>query len=252
MAAKFSVDRKIYDGLLYDRMNSFTHDLPFYKRCARRAGGRVLEMCCGTGRLTIPLAQAGIRITGLDFTRSMLKRARKKAQDAGIDIKFVQGDMRSASLRKKFNLIFIPFNSLLNTYTASDILKVLKNVRRHLKRGGFFAFDIFNPDIHFLVRNKGRVQRSKYRFRLENGQAVAIDERCLYDSATQVNRVTWTIRVGARSFKQGLDMRCIFPLEMDALLHCAGFRAVKKYGDFRGSPFTSKSSKQVYVCKKCR
>ncbi|MGK5089139.1 class I SAM-dependent methyltransferase [Bdellovibrionota bacterium FG-2] len=147
MTQNLGVDRKIYDACFYDAMNTFTTDLSFYLDYALRARGEVLELCCGTGRLTIPMAKAGIRITGLDFTKSMLTRAKEKAKSAGLDIPFIKEDMRAVRLRKKFKMIFIPFYSLLNTYTIEDTERVFETVRRHLAPGGRFLFDVFNPRV---------------------------------------------------------------------------------------------------------
>ncbi|OFZ55080.1 MAG: hypothetical protein A2428_02595 [Bdellovibrionales bacterium RIFOXYC1_FULL_54_43] len=230
-------------------MNTFTTDLPFYLDYALRQGGEVLELCCGTGRLTIPMAKAGVKITGLDFTPTMLARAKEKAQAAGLNIPFIQGDMRTKRLRKKFKMIFIPFNSLLNTYTIEDTEKVFATVRRHLAPGGPFLFDVFNPSIHFIVDAGRKSVRGKFRFQLPDGRKVVIDESCHYDPAFQINRATWTSHLDGKTYRQKLDMRCIYPLELEALLRYNGFKVVDRFGDFTKRKFTSASRKQIYVCK---
>jgi len=244
------VDREIYDADLYDGFNYHDDDIPFYLAQARAARGPVLEFCCGTGRLTLPLAQAGIDITGLDFTPSMLERAREKARAVGLKPRFVRGDMRRASLRKRFKLVFIPYNSLQNTYPIADVERVLANVRRHLAPAGRFVFDIFNPSLSYIMKAQRKVQRGKIRFRLRDGRRVRIDEHYRYDSARQTGRVTWVHHVGGRAFASRLDMRCFYPLEMDALLKYNGFVTLKKYGSFKKEPFHSDSLKQIYVCRK--
>src|SRR5207244_1015020 len=91
------------DGRHYDALNGFlVADIPFYMEEARKAGGPVLELACGTGRLTIPIAQAGVEIVGLDLSPSMLSHACTKAKAAGVDIKFVEGDCRTFALGRKF------------------------------------------------------------------------------------------------------------------------------------------------------
>jgi ubiquinone/menaquinone biosynthesis C-methylase UbiE len=92
--------------------NDIVADIPFYMEEAGRAGGPVLELACGTGRLTIPIAQVGVDIGGLDQCPSMLARARAKASAAGIAIPFVESDCRNFSLERKFALIFMAFNSM--------------------------------------------------------------------------------------------------------------------------------------------
>ncbi|MDD5628352.1 MAG: class I SAM-dependent methyltransferase [Elusimicrobia bacterium] len=248
-AGALGVDAEIYDADLYDACNHRGDDLPFYLACARAARGPVLELCCGSGRLTIPLARAGIDITGLDFTPAMLGRARRKARQAGLSLRLVRGDMRRASLGRRFKLVFIPFNSLQNTYAIRDVERVLANVRRHLAPGGRFVFDVFNPSLDYIVKAQRRAQRGRLAFRLPDGRRVSIDEHYRYDAARQTGRVTWVHHVGGRTFSARLDMRCFFPLEMDALLRYNGFRVLKKYGSFRREPFRSESAKQVYICR---
>lgn len=248
----YGVSEDIYNGVLYDGLNSFEWDIPFYRRQARRAKGPVLELCCGTGRITLPLAKAGVDITGADFKDSMLVRAHEKALKAGLRVPLVKGDMRTLRLGRKFALVFIPFNSLQNTYGLADVEKVFATVRAHLRKGGRFVFDVFNPSIRYMVDGE-KLHRNKYRFRLEDGRRVAIDELCRYDAAGQVNVVTWYHRVdGGRPKPRRLDMRCFYPLELEALLKYNGFRVLKKYGNFDGAPFTAASMKQIFVCEALR
>jgi SAM-dependent methyltransferase len=238
----------IHEGTLYDAQNTFDSDLPFYLSQARRARGPVLELCCGTGRLTVPMARAGIEMTGVDVADSMLAHAKAKARAAGLKIAFHRQDMRRLRLKRRFSLVFIPFNSLQNTYRLSDVEKVFAAVRAHLRPGGRFIVDVFNPSIDYMVSAR-RLQKRKYRFLSPDGTPVAIDEQCRYDDVHQVNRVTWIYTIGGRRKPpQKLDMRCFYPEELSALLKYNGFRILRRYGDFKGSPFTSGSPKQICVC----
>src|SRR5258705_8241998 len=101
------------DGRHYDALNSFlVADIPFYVEEARKAGTPALELGCGTGRLTIPIAQSGVEIVGLDLSPSMLAHARTKAEAARLAINFVEGDCRLFDLGRKFALIYMAFNSM--------------------------------------------------------------------------------------------------------------------------------------------
>jgi SAM-dependent methyltransferase len=240
----------IYDAGLYDGLNTFGHDIPFYLDLARKARGPVLELCCGTGRITLPLLERGLDVTGVDYTPSMLAGARRKAAGRGLRGKFVKGDMRTLRLGKKFKLVFIPFNSLQHIYTLADAERVFATVRAHLAPGGRFAFDVFNPSIHYMVRFE-KLKKGKFRFELADGRRVVIDEVCRYDPARQVNRVTWIHHIGGGAPRaRKLDMRCFYPLELEALLKYNGFRVLGKYGDYAKAPFTAASMKQIFVCEK--
>lgn len=186
---------------------------------------------------------------GVDFTPTMLAAAKRKAMEQGLRDVFVQGDMLKVRLKRKFKLVFIPFNSIQNTYTIEGVEKVFKTVRAHMAPDGRFVFDIFNPSIGYMAK-MSKLHKAVARFRTARGRRVVVDEICSYDSASQVNRATWIHHIdGGRPIPQKLDMRCFYPLEMDALLKYNGFKVLSKFGSYDKKPFTSASMKQIYVCK---
>ena len=184
------------------------------------------------------------------LTGSMLNRAREKAVRQKLGGVFVKGDMRTLRLKKKYKLVFIPFNSLQNTYTLRDVEKVFQTVQAHLAPGGRFIFDIFNPSIQYMVKYE-RLRKGVYKFRLEDGRKVTIDQICRYDSMGQVNRATWIHHIdGGKPMARKLDMRCFYPQEMEAILKYNGFKIIGKFGDFNKKPFSSEALKQIFICKK--
>ena len=125
----------------------------FYIEEASR-GGNVLELACGSGRLTVQLAQKGIDIVGADLSASMLQAARDKAAAAGLRIEFVEADMRSFDFGRRFSTILIPGNSLLHLLGREDLMQCLACVRRHLAAGGRLDFR------YFEVEHRGAGARS--------------------------------------------------------------------------------------------
>jgi ubiquinone/menaquinone biosynthesis C-methylase UbiE len=123
-----------YDGVTQNR-----DDVPFYVDLAGQAAARdesVLELACGTGRVTVPVAQAGARTTGLDNSVAMLHVAERKADSAGVDVTWVQGDMASFRLDERFGLVLIPCRSFLMLTTTEQQKSCLACVREHLVDGG--------------------------------------------------------------------------------------------------------------------
>lgn len=244
------------DGRHYDALNSFlTADIPFYVEEAKCAGGPVLELACGTGRLTIPIAQSGVEITGLDLSPSMLAHARTKADAAGVKIDFVESDCRSFDLGRKFELIFMAFNSVQHMHDYASQAALFANVRKHLAEGGRFIFDVFNPRMGFLARSpEERWPEREYEDPDGNG-TIVLEHTMRYDDAAQVNQVTWYFsRRAANRFERDfrveqLHMRCFFPQELDLLVRSQGFEIVEKFGNFERKPFASGDPKQVVVCK---
>ena len=194
----------------------------FYLEEARKSGGRVLELACGTGRLTIPIAQSGVDITGADLSASMLKTARTKAQRAGVHVDFFEADMRIFELPGPFSTILIPGNSLLHLLTGEELIQCFRNVRRHQAPNGRLIFDVSNWD-----------------------PATLAQDPATYDAPSQIRTMTWSLS-DSRTIEYRL--RVIFPQELLLLLDAAGFRVDQRYGEFTREPFQSSSPRQVCIC----
>lgn len=248
MTAEYKVGELIYDAHIYDGLNTFLSDLQFYKKwLPADKDARILELCCGTGRLTIPIAQEGYTICGVDYTPSMLEQARAKAAKAGLEINFIEADIRTLDLQEQFDFIFIPFNSIHHLYGNKDLFGALEGVKKHLKNGGLFLFDCFNPNIQYIVENeKGQAVIAEYK--TDDGRKVLIKQTMRYESATQINRIEWHYFInGEFHSTQNLDMRLFFPQELDAYLEQVGFNVIHKFGGFGEEAFGNESEKQIYV-----
>lgn len=226
-------------------------EVAFYLEEARRRGGTVLELGCGTGRLTIPLAQAGLRVTGMDLLPVMLERTRTQAAAAGVNLELVQADMRTFHLeRRSFDLIFLPNTTLPHILDTADIIRCFSAAADHLAPGGAFIFDVFNPNVEMLSRKRGE---RHFRRRADHPRlgTVTLEETFDYDAASQVNRITWYWSAPGRPdfFVHPLHMRNFFPQELPLLLERAGLRLVARYGDIARSPFVGDSPRQVCVCE---
>ncbi|HMD30950.1 MAG TPA: class I SAM-dependent methyltransferase, partial [Candidatus Acidoferrales bacterium] len=125
-------------------------DVEFYVAEARAAGGAVLELGCGTGRVLLPTARAGISITGLDASANMLARCRAKLAEEPEAVRgrteLVRGDLADFDLGRQFPLITIPFRPFQHLLTVEQQLGCLRAARRHLAPGGRLIFDVFHVD----------------------------------------------------------------------------------------------------------
>ena len=106
------------DAEAYDLADPTDTGGAFYRALAQEAGGSVLEIGCGTGRVTIPIAELGFPVTGLDIVPGMIERARRKS--AGLPAKWVVGDGRSFHLDERFHLIFLTGNVFQFFLTNTD------------------------------------------------------------------------------------------------------------------------------------
>ncbi len=250
MNSNYTVGDLVYDANIYDGMNTHINDLEFYMRWLPKSKeARILELCCGTGRLTIPIAKEGHDISGIDFTPSMLEQARNKASAEGLEIEFIEADMRTLDLPEKFDLIFIPFNSIHHLYQNEDLFKTLKVIKKHLKKGGLFLFDCFSPNIEYIVEAE-KEQKEIAQYTTSDGRDVLIKQTMRYERKTQINRIEWHYFInGAFDSTQNLDMRLFFPQELDSYLKQNGFTILHKFGDFKEEAFMDTSDKQIFVCQ---
>jgi len=242
-----------WDGAHYDTDHAGVKpgDLPFYLAESKKAKGPVLELACGTGRLTIPLAKAGIDITGLDVAGPMLVTAREKAAKEGVRIEFIRADVRKIRLKRGFKLIFIAFNSMQHLHDRVSLEKFFAGIKNHLAPGGRFILDVFNPDPRYLARDTSELIPIGHYKEPGTGADILVNERYSYDRASQTSRITWFYRKGRRAAgARKLNMRCFYPAELDALLHYNGLKLLKKYGDFSRAPFASGSQRQIVICRK--
>lgn len=247
------------DPTLYDRIVSPPDSsLDFYLEVVGAGEGPVLELACGTGRLTIPIARTlasdpSRPVTALDLAPTMLEATRRNAASAGVAIELVEGDMRTFSLERRFGTIFVAFNTLLHLTTNDALNACFAHVREHLAPGGSFAFDIFNPSIHMLARSPSE-RSTVTRFLDERLGEVHVEATMDYDAATQVNRGAWRLSATGRPdfLTLPVHLRCIFPQELPVLLAANGFRLESCDGDFHHEPFTSDSPRQVCVCRSVR
>jgi SAM-dependent methyltransferase len=244
-------DESLYrDGRRYDqRHETLLQDVDFYLGCARRFGDPVLELACGTGRVSIPLAHAGFEVTGIDVSPGMLREARTKIEGDPRAPLWIEGDVRSFSLEKRFALILFPFNAIAHLHTREDVERCFACVRRHLAADGRFVLAIFNPDVRLLARDPDERREVARHPDPDGGGEVIVAESVRYDPTTQINHVRWSYDVGGRASEVSLDMRIFFPQELDALLHYNGFSIERRYGDFDESAFAAASPQQVLVCR---
>ena len=231
---------------LYDALLPATAHVSYYADLARQASGDVLELACGTGQLTVPIASTGMPTVGLDLSAPMLTAARQRAAAQKVSVQFVLGDMRNFDLGRRFALIFIARNSLLHLHSTEDLLAAFRAIRRHLAPGGIFAFDIFNPNVRLLARPPGQ-RYPVFEKQTESFGQLSVEGTTAYDPATQVGYNRWYISGPGKpdAWVLNLDLRNIFPQELPLLLAAGGLHLTSRVGDLSGTPFDSSSGLQV-------
>jgi ubiquinone/menaquinone biosynthesis C-methylase UbiE len=248
------------DALIYDQtVHDWPGELDFYLGYAAdviSSGGKILEVACGTGRMTIPLAKAEAKITGLDLSPAMLEVARRKS--VGLEhIRWFEASMRAFDLGEQFDLIISPGHSFQFMLTAAEQLECLETLKRHLAPGGTLILHIDHQDMAWLgevggeqagvfqpgsdvTLPTGQRFRSFYSWAYERATQTAISDK-YYDELDSTGEVVKRINRGP------LRLHCIFRTEMEHLFARAGFEVLALYGDFERNPLQNTSSEMIWV-----
>jgi ubiquinone/menaquinone biosynthesis C-methylase UbiE len=231
-------------------------DVAFYVRRATAVPGPVIELGVGTGRIAIPIAEAGQHVIGVDLSTAMLAEARRRAADAGVAgrIAFAEADMRSFVAEAPVNLVTIPYRSFLHMITTEDQLTCLRNVGRSLVSGGHLILNMFVPDPAFIA-GQDRKRNLHTEFTDERGRRCEVWVTPVYDMTTQIVTIRATVDAYdgdrlAASTESEMVVRMIYRFEMEHLLARTGFEVEELYGDFDESPLVGGSSEMIWVARK--
>lgn len=234
-------------GQLYAETYDEDHDPGTTEACvdliSRLAGreARLLELASGTGRITLPLARAGLEIEGIEASAEMVDRMR--AKPGGEDIPVTIGDMADVGREGPFDLILLVYNTIGNLVTQEAQVRLFENVGRRLKPGGKFVVETFIPDLSkFTDHQRVRVQ--------------SMDMRSLRFEAVKHDPVGQTftfqrVRMATEGFSLSpFIIRYTYPAELDLMARLAGLSLCERWGGFGGEDFTADSAMHVSVWEK--
>lgn len=239
-------DAEFYDQEFAQR----THEVPFFLKHARLANGPVMEVACGTGRLTLPIAREGILITGLDVSAPMLAIARGKSEREKLPVSWLEQDCRQMRCPQTFAMIFSATNAMQHLLDIESVNAFLGSARSALREDGVLVIDVFNPNPAKLARpvTTRYVQKT---FHNANGEEVRVEAASEYHAATQILGFTlFYFAGGTLVHTKEVNLRCFFPEELLALCHFNGLKVIRRFGDYDESPFTDGSPKQILLCRK--
>ena len=239
------------DPILYDLENQRHEPAEnFYLTLARQFGGPILEMGCGTGRFTIPLAQHGFEIIGLDIVPGMLAHAKEKAGQ--LPIQWVEADSRHFHLGQQFNLIFESGAMFQHLLTRQDSEAMLTCVRAHLTENGRFLIHATFTRPNMMISTTA--EQEWFNYDDPYGRRICVSGTDRYDAVHQIRHETavrrWQNETGETIERIApLALRQYFPQELETLLHYNGFEVIERYGDWDFSKLSDDSPMIMYLCK---
>src|SRR5208283_2586791 len=258
-----SEQKALYDSFIADYYDSSpmvtqrTQDVAFYCIAARKYGDPILELGCGTGRITLAIAEAGYRVVGLDISEKMLEHAVEKRaglrREARERVHLVQGDMTKFDLGEKFRTVVIPFRPFQHLLETEQQMSCLNSVHKHLAPNGRIIVDFFQTDPERMHDPRFLTESALIEYDLPGGRHVALAEHvAAFHRALQRNDVEMIFDVKHPDGKQerlvmAWTLRYFFRYEVEHLLARCGFRLEATYGNFDGSPLGDNSPEMVFV-----
>jgi len=252
------------DAAFYDYcFTGLEGDVQFYVEEARQAESPVLEIGCGTGRILLPIAQAGVPIVGLDRSATMLTILRRKLSKLNTEtqsrVELVEEDMRDFSLGQKFDLITIPYRAFLHLLTSKAQRQTLSCLREHLTDKGRLIFNIFDPSHELIAARLGPLGAALHKdsefTHPDTGRRVIVWFSGQYDPAQQLLDAYFIFeelddegKLIAKTYSP-LTLRYVYRYEMRYLLELCGYKVEALYGDFRRGAFRY-GEEQVWVARK--
>jgi ubiquinone/menaquinone biosynthesis C-methylase UbiE len=242
----------------YDWENAQTlgrRDVPFWRRVSTAAGGPVLELGCGTGRVSVPLARAGVTLVGVDRSTPMLERARQQILRSSNPqilkcLRLVRGDIRALPFETAaFPMVIAPYGILQSLIRPRDLTAALASVARVIAPGGTFGIDLV-PDVPKWREYENRVQlRGRAR-----GAQLTLIESVRQDPKRHLTTFEqkYLERKGniTREHRFDLTFRTLTVRQMTGQLERAGFRVDAVLGDYRGRPWDDRADVWIIMAKK--
>ena len=243
-----------------DNFNLAYHDIDFYVQYARRKGGTVLEVACGTGRVAIPLAKAGFNVVGIDLSEPMLSIFRKKLERLNPTvagrIHLECADMADFDLERKFDLIIIPFRAFQALTSDERVRSALLCLKHHLTERGLLIIDLFKP--HWRLDEGWATEEEEFDWvkTIETtGETIVRSE--IRRSIDTVRQIIYPEIIFSIESKSGETKRIVEPLalryyyqyQMEVLLICSGFTIVESFGYYDGRG-TDYGSELIFVVTK--
>ena len=242
---------RFYD-VVYSHLRSGT-DSEFFLEEIARAQGKILEIGTGTGRFFVEALKNGADIYGLDLSRHMIEQLKKKIPPEQHSRLWIQNAV-TIKLPHKFTLALAPFRMFSHLISVEDQIRCINGIWEHLEPGGRFIFDLFVPNLRFLL--DGIHNQTDFDGEYEEGKRL---RRVVSMNADLINQISH-VQMDFIWDEQGIecqetwkfDIRFFFRFEIEHLIRISKFQLDAIYGDYKRNALNADSTDFVVVCSKCR
>ena len=236
MTINYDIWANLYDAVYEDVVD----DIPYYINQIKKPDYEVLELGCGTGRVSIPIAEITSNLTALDLSAQMVTILKEKSVQKGLLLDCVIGDMRSFALDSKFDLIIIPFRGFQSLLTVSDQEQCLAAIHKHLKHDGKVIVDMFFPSLEMFDQDSRVFYDVKKIYDEASGSSTLVKHKSSFDTHTQVIQTTLVVEISrAGTVKEtryaDFPLRYTHPREAEYLFLNNGFMTKNIINNFTNS-----------------
>jgi SAM-dependent methyltransferase len=242
------IDIRTEAAKYYDSNPSFLNDVPFYQKLIPSPTSSILELGCGTGRVTVSLAAYCKYIQGIDISPAMISKCREKLINSGIPpskAQVMEGDITDFDLDQSFDLIIAPFRVLQNLETDQEVDGLFGCIRRHLANNGTCILNVFRPYLEAEGLRKQWVtteEKLNWEVPLEGGRLVCHDRRPYMDVEKLIlyPELIYRRYEGETLIEQSLlkiAMRCYYPDTFEKLIVDHGYKVLNRWGGYEGEVY---------------
>ena len=226
-------------------------DLEFWKSKLLKPNKNILELGAGTGRIANVLMREGAHYTGIDISSDYVNYANSKLNQYTNNRAIICKDMKTFHLHKRFDFIFIAFNSFLHLLKENDAIQCLKQIKKHMHDNSILYIDILIPRTEFLDRSKKKQITIMEYHDSKLKEEVLITENLSYDNIKEIANIDWNYSIINKKYhdKFNFKMKMYYPDTMNKILIDNKFIITNLWGSYREEPLNEDSSIQIYECK---
>ncbi|MDP4274598.1 MAG: class I SAM-dependent methyltransferase [Bacteroidota bacterium] len=240
---------------IYDFYVNVDFDIPFFLKETEEFNGEILELMCGTGRVSIPLLDSGLNMTCVDYSKGMLDSFERKIKNKIYSVTLVQMDVTNLNLDKKFGLIILPFHSITEIISTDLQIKALQSISSHLDKDGIFILTLQNPKTRLRLADGNT--RIMGKFQIADNRQLIISSMNQYNetdkivSGFQFYEIYDSMNILIEKRFLEINFKPITDSKLRSMIKTAGLEVFEMYGDYLYGRFDEETSNfMIYKMRK--